>query len=154
MTWIPKEDRMDTCNELSPVTWEWCITLETVYGNSWDLRLSQRWLWRAVTSGIWRHIVRWTSADVSEEFVASIFKQSRLCLLPVPCWFLAYTWTLKFEATCSSETSVEIQQASRRYIPIDGTLYGNSLGTGGAFILALYLCFKNRIIAHLDFFLW
>jgi hypothetical protein len=39
------------------------------------------------------------------------------CLLS----YLAYSWTLKIEATCSSETSVEFQQTTRRYIPFQRT---------------------------------
>jgi hypothetical protein len=31
--------------------------------------------------------------------------------------FLAYSSTLKMEAICSSEASVDFQQATRRYIP-------------------------------------
>jgi hypothetical protein len=34
-----------------------------------------------------------------------------------------YFSTLKMEAICSSETSVDSQQTTRRYIPEDGTLH-------------------------------
>jgi hypothetical protein len=36
---------------------------------------------------------------------------------------LAFSSTLKMEATCSSETSVDFQRTTRRYIPEDRTLY-------------------------------
>jgi hypothetical protein len=36
---------------------------------------------------------------------------------------LAYSSTLKMEATCSSETSVDFQQATLHYIPEDRTLH-------------------------------
>jgi hypothetical protein len=36
---------------------------------------------------------------------------------------LAYSSTLKMEARCSSETSVDFQRTTRRYIPEDGTLH-------------------------------
>jgi hypothetical protein len=39
---------------------------------------------------------------------------------------LAYTSTLKMEAICSSETSVDFQRATRRYIPEDRTLPGHT----------------------------
>jgi hypothetical protein len=39
-----------------------------------DPRFSQRWLWRILSSGIWRHVARWNSTDVLEEHVASIFR--------------------------------------------------------------------------------
>jgi hypothetical protein len=40
-------------------------------------------------------------------------------------WFLAelISSTLKMEAICSSETSVDTQRTTLRYIPEDGTLY-------------------------------
>jgi hypothetical protein len=51
-------------------------------------------------------------------------QRERLCLPPaftlVP--FSAYSPTLKMEATCSSETSVDFQRTTRSYIPEDGTL--------------------------------
>jgi hypothetical protein len=36
---------------------------------------------------------------------------------------LTYSSTLKMEATCSSETSVDYQRTTRSYIPEDRTLY-------------------------------
>jgi hypothetical protein len=35
---------------------------------------------------------------------------------------LVYSWTLKMEEICSSETSVDFQRSTRRYIPEDCTL--------------------------------
>jgi hypothetical protein len=42
-------------------------------------------------------------------------------------WFLAelVSSTLKMEAICSSETSVDTQRTTRRYIPEDGTLHNH-----------------------------
>jgi hypothetical protein len=37
--------------------------------------------------------------------------------------YLAYSSTLKMEATYSFETSVDIQQIARHYIPVDRILY-------------------------------
>jgi hypothetical protein len=37
----------------------------------------------------------------------------------------AYSSALKMEAICSSETSVETQRTTRRYIPEDGTLHNH-----------------------------
>jgi hypothetical protein len=39
--------------------------------------------------------------------------------------FLAYSFTLKMEAACSSETSVDTQRTTRRYIPEDRTLHNH-----------------------------
>jgi hypothetical protein len=36
---------------------------------------------------------------------------------------LAYSSTLKMEVTCSSETSVDFQRTTRRYIPEERTLH-------------------------------
>jgi hypothetical protein len=50
-----------------------------------------------------------------------------LCLPPaftlVSC--LAYPSNLKMEATCSSQTSVDFQRTTRRYIPEDRTLHNH-----------------------------
>jgi hypothetical protein len=48
-----------------------------------------------------------------------------LCLLSafVLVSYSAYSSTLKMEAICSSETSVDFQRATRRYIPEDSTLH-------------------------------
>jgi hypothetical protein len=54
---------------------------------------------------------------------------NRLCLppafMPVSC--SAYSVTLKMEAICSSETSVDFQQTTRHYIPEYSTLQGTFL---------------------------
>jgi hypothetical protein len=51
----------------------------------------------------------------------------RLCLPPaftlVSC--SAYSSTLKMEAVYYSETSVDFQRTTRRYIPEDGTLHNH-----------------------------
>jgi hypothetical protein len=44
-------------------------------------------------------------------------------IMPVSC--LAYSLTLNVEATCSSETSVDFQQATWCYIPQDRTLHNH-----------------------------
>jgi hypothetical protein len=46
---------------------------------------------------------------------------------------LAYFWTLKMEVICSSETSVDFQRSTRRYIPRDRTL-GNTVSQGVQFV--------------------
>jgi hypothetical protein len=54
----------------------------------------------------------------------AVASQPTLCLPPaftlVSC--LAYSSTLKMEAKCSSETSVDFQRTTRHYIPEDRTL--------------------------------
>jgi hypothetical protein len=55
----------------------------------------------------------------------------------------AYSSTLKMEAICSSETSVDIQQITQRYIPEDSTLHNYTC----CFISkSLLLKGKNKII--------
>jgi hypothetical protein len=68
-----------------------------------------------ISSGIWR-IVRWKSADVSEEHVTSIFKGQRISQARNQ---LEKGVKLEMEATCSSETSADFQRTTRRYIPED-----------------------------------
>jgi hypothetical protein len=40
-------------------------------------------------------------------------------------WQASYSSTLKMEAICSSETSLDTQRTTRRYIPEDGTLHNH-----------------------------
>jgi hypothetical protein len=105
-----------------------------------DLRFSQRWLRRVSSSGIWRCVVRWVSTDVSggtyrlhlqgrrNRFSKSEASHLLVCCtqkfgLPPACWFAEPNFsTLKMEAICSSETSVETQRTTRRHIPEDDTL--------------------------------
>jgi hypothetical protein len=37
----------------------------------------------------------------------------------------AYSWTLKMEAICCPETSVDTQRTTPRYIPLDSTLHNH-----------------------------
>jgi hypothetical protein len=71
----------------------------------YDLRFSQRWLWRELSSAIWRHVVRWESGDVS-----------------VTC--SDYSSALHLEAIRSSETSADFQRTTRRHMPEDRILRG------------------------------
>jgi hypothetical protein len=53
--------------------------------------------------------------------------QAQLCLLPA-FTLVSYSTcfsTLKMEAICSSETSVDTQRTTRRYIPEDGTSHNH-----------------------------
>jgi hypothetical protein len=52
---------------------------------------------------------------------------------------LAYSLTLKMEATCSSKTSVDFQQTAWHYIPEDRTLYKNVIKQDGSSSNALDL---------------
>jgi hypothetical protein len=85
-----------------------------------DLRFSQRWLWRVSSSGIWRRVVRRVSTDVSEEHI----KNQQASLPPACLLFFAelISSTLKMEAICFSETSVETRRTTRRRMSEDDTL--------------------------------
>jgi hypothetical protein len=78
--------------------YEICCLSQVSYSNSaiLDLTFSQWWL-----------------TDVSEALFTN-------CLTLVSC--LAYSSTMKMEATCSSEKSVGFQQTTERYIPQDITI--------------------------------
>jgi hypothetical protein len=72
------------------------------------------------------------STDVSEEYIASIFRVEKMSArnqrasrwkMLATCFHTGscsvYSSTLKMEAICSSETSADIQWTTRRYIPED-----------------------------------
>jgi hypothetical protein len=66
---------------------------------------------------------------------------------------------LKKEATCSSETSVDFQRTSRRYIPENRTLHNHAVRTSNSFspvvsyssfkIILHYIAFKAVGIAYI-----
>jgi hypothetical protein len=57
--------------------------------------------------------------------------------------FLAYSSTLKIEAACFSETSVDFQRTTRRYIPEDRPLY--FLAAFPEFSLRVSVCCRTWI---------
>jgi hypothetical protein len=96
------------------------------------------------------HVARWKSTDILEEDAASIF---RACLLPTSCWFLAlaYSFALKMEMTCSSETLVAFQRTTRRHIPGDGTLL---LSVTGWYFLEKCLFRTSSKLLSVFFSIW
>jgi hypothetical protein len=88
--------------------------------SSVEFEISQRWLWRVSSSGTWRRVVRCVNRRFGGTYRLHIQCLSHL----LACWFLAefISSTLKMEAICSSETSVDTQRITRRYIPEDDTL--------------------------------
>jgi hypothetical protein len=79
-----------------------------------DLRFSQQWLWRVLTSGIQHHLASWKSTEVSEDHVPSIFMDSRIHQTrnlheDSSTQQLAYSSTLKMQVSRSSEISVDFQ---------------------------------------------
>jgi hypothetical protein len=96
-----------------------------VYSRNWKtnlgLKFLQWWLWRVSSSGIQqRHTACLKLTNVSEEYFASVFRVEEHELLTarfllVSC--LAYSSTLKMEATCSFEMSVDFQRITWRYFP-------------------------------------
>jgi hypothetical protein len=72
---------------------------------------------------------------ISTDYTAS--HPRRFIFFGSPCYLhhagflLGFSSTLKTEASCSSETSVNIQRTTGLYIPEDGTLQINILFNGG-----------------------
>jgi hypothetical protein len=60
-------------------------------------------------------------------------------------WFLAQLIfsTLKMEAICSSETSVNTQQTTRHYIPEDATLHNNRCENLKSYMVKHDMLFRN-----------
>jgi hypothetical protein len=50
-----------------------CLLTENLF-NMLDLKFSQRWLWRLLSSGMLHHVVWYRLTDVSEESAASLFR--------------------------------------------------------------------------------
>jgi hypothetical protein len=74
-------------------------------------------IWRVQSSRMWRRVVVWKSTDVPEEQVAS---------------------------ACSSETSVDFQQTTWRYIPQDRTLHIQRCENLHIFLFITHLCFWRK----------
>jgi hypothetical protein len=58
--------------------------------------------------------------------------------------FSAYSLTLKMEAICYSETSVDSRQTARRFMPEDGTLHNHRCENLRSYIRNLCSSFKER----------
>jgi len=74
----------------------------------WNLKFSQLWLWRQLSSGLWQHVVWLQFAAILEGlFLSSVSV----------CYQDTYFCDLKMGAVCSSETSADFDAASQE-IPI------------------------------------
>jgi hypothetical protein len=63
-------------------------------------------------------------------------------------FMLFFSWlTLKMEATCSSETSVNFHRATWRYIPEDRTLHNHRCENHRPYIASLRVKFKLQCFA-------
>jgi hypothetical protein len=76
--------------------------------------------------------VPWKPTDVSEEYIALYLFNAgflhRHCIQSFDCPFrlvscLVYSSTLRMEATCSSEMSIDFKRTTRPYIPEDRSLH-------------------------------
>jgi hypothetical protein len=75
-------------------------------------------------------------------------KISSACHLLSRCFFCStYSSTLKMEAICSSETSVDSQRTKRRYIPEDSTLHNRRCENPRCFCIYLF----SRFIFVMEF---
>jgi hypothetical protein len=103
------------------------------------LRLLQRiiselngfWFWRVSSSGIWRRVVRWVLSDVSEEHIASTFRVEEIGT--------ENQRASRWQAMCSSETSVETQRTTRRHTPEDDTLHNHRCENLRSYMVLVYL---------------
>jgi hypothetical protein len=91
-----------------------------------ELSLSQRWLWTVLPSVQYVEIQPTLRRNIL--FLSSGSKNNtrKNCLPPAFSLvsFSSYSFTMKIEATCSSEISVVFQWTTWGYITEDSTLYG------------------------------
>jgi hypothetical protein len=97
-------------------------------------------------STIFRGVTQCNPLNVNRRFGGTyrLHLQGKLCLSPdftlVSC--SAYSSTLKMEAICTSETSVDIQQTTGRYIPQGSTLHNHHCENLKSYIV--YLCLRKE----------
>jgi hypothetical protein len=82
-----------------------------------DLRFSQRWLWRVLFSVIYRRVVCWKLTEVSEEHIASIFRQNTKSKKISQS--REHPWSRRWNIP---DSPVDFQQTTWRYIPEDRAL--------------------------------
>jgi hypothetical protein len=94
---------------------------------------------------------------LSDRYEQEMFQviTAELCLPPaftlLSC--SAYSSTMKMEAMCSSETSVDFQRAIRRYIPKDRTLHNHRCENLKSYIVGLiFNCGSlNHAVSNSDY---
>jgi hypothetical protein len=89
---------------------------------TWDFGLSQRWLWRLLSSEILRPVVQWKLTKL----VRNTLSSPRVSQAEVAAFFIVGSCvtcfsSLKMEAMCLYETSVDFHRTTRRYIPENST---------------------------------
>jgi hypothetical protein len=79
-------------------------------------------------------------------------KKPELCLPPalIPVSCSAYSSTLNMEAICFTETSVDFQRTTRRYIP-DGTLHNHRCENLESYIVSPSLWVFKLRCQYLDY---
>jgi hypothetical protein len=99
--------------------------LLTNHGTDWEAKS-----WRVLPFGMYRRVVGWKLTGFRRN-MPLLSSGSKNKLGKKPAWIrqqaqlgscVTYSSTLKMEATCSSETSVNFQRTTPRYVPEDRTL--------------------------------
>jgi hypothetical protein len=86
-----------------------------------DLRFLWWFLWRVLSSGMWRRVIWEKLTYVSDDLTASIFRIKEKTTLAS----LGYSSTLKIEAVRPSETKVNFCETTRHNIPEDCPLHNH-----------------------------
>jgi hypothetical protein len=92
------------------------------------------------------------STDISEEHIAYIFKVKEISSArnQRASKFLAelISSTLKMEAICSSEMSVDTQRTTRRYMPEDETLHNHRCENLKSYIYESWFQYFGKLVLY------
>jgi hypothetical protein len=103
----------------------WLMETAKQLSKAYNLGFSQRSLWRALYLLGYNAVYSTGSQSKFRRNMSPLSSGLQSTVLLATCftlvYSLAYSSTLKKKATCTSETPIDFQRITRRYISVDGT---------------------------------